>query len=83
MIGFLGTVTGMIQAFISIAQEEGMVSPKLLSSGIYEAMITTAAGLVVGIVAYLSYNYLVTQVSKLVHNMEYTSIEFIDLLQDK
>ncbi|WP_233553722.1 MotA/TolQ/ExbB proton channel family protein [Algoriphagus lacus] len=83
MIGFLGTVTGMIQAFISIAQEEGMISPKLLSSGIYEAMITTAAGLVVGIIAYLGYNYLVTQVSKLVHNMEYTSIEFIDLLQDK
>ena len=44
MIGFLGTVTGMIQAFISIAQEEGAVSPKLLSSGIYEAMITTAVG---------------------------------------
>ncbi|MDI1321284.1 MAG: MotA/TolQ/ExbB proton channel family protein [Algoriphagus sp.] len=83
MIGFLGTVTGMIQAFIAIAQEEGMVSPKLLSSGIYEAMITTAAGLVVGIIAYLGYNYLVTQVSKLVHNMEYSSIEFIDLLQDK
>jgi biopolymer transport protein ExbB len=83
MIGFLGTVTGMIQAFISIAQEDGMVSPKLLSSGIYEAMITTAAGLVVGIIAYLGYNYLVTQVSKLVHHMEYTSIEFIDLLQDK
>jgi len=83
MIGFLGTVTGMIQAFISIAQEDGMVSPKLLSSGIYEAMITTAAGLVVGIIAYLGYNYLVTQVSKLVHLMEYTSIEFIDLLQDK
>lgn len=83
MIGFLGTVTGMIQAFIAIAQEEGMVSPKLLSMGIYEAMITTAAGLVVGIIAYLGYNYLVTQVSKLVHNMEYTSVEFIDLLQDK
>lgn len=83
MIGFLGTVAGMIQAFIAIAQEEGMVSPKLLSEGIYEAMITTAAGLVVGIVAYLGYNYLVSQVSKLVHNMEYTSVEFIDLLQDK
>ncbi|UZD23780.1 MotA/TolQ/ExbB proton channel family protein [Algoriphagus halophytocola] len=83
MIGFLGTVAGMIQAFIAIAQEEGMVSPKLLSEGIYEAMITTAAGLVVGIVAYLGYNYLVSQVSKLVHNMEYSSIEFIDLLQDK
>jgi biopolymer transport protein ExbB len=83
MIGFLGTVTGMIQAFIAIAQEEGMVSPKLLSSGIYEAMITTAAGLAVGIVAYLGYNYLVVQVSKLVHNMEYASIEFIELLQEK
>ncbi|MHA7128509.1 MotA/TolQ/ExbB proton channel family protein [Algoriphagus namhaensis] len=83
MIGFLGTVAGMIQAFIAVAQEEGMVSPKLLSTGIYEAMITTAAGLVVGIIAYLGYNYLVSQVSKLVHNMEYSSIEFIDLLQDK
>jgi biopolymer transport protein ExbB len=83
MIGFLGTVAGMIQAFIAIAQEEGMVSPKLLSSGIYEAMITTAAGLVVGILAYLGYNYLVTQVSKLIHSMEYTTIEFIDLLQEK
>lgn len=82
MIGFLGTVTGMIRAFISIAQEEGAVSPKLLSSGIYEAMITTAAGLVVGIVAYLGYNYLVTRVQKIVHNMEYTSIDFIDLLQE-
>ncbi|MDN3690202.1 MotA/TolQ/ExbB proton channel family protein [Cyclobacterium jeungdonense] len=83
MIGFLGTVAGMIRAFIGVAQEEGMVSPKLLSTGIYEAMITTATGLVVGIIAYLGYNYLVTQVSKLIHNMEYTTIEFIDLLQDK
>jgi biopolymer transport protein ExbB len=83
MIGFLGTVAGMIRAFIGVAQEEGMVSPKLLSTGIYEAMITTATGLVVGIVAYLGYNFLVTQVSKLVHSMEYTSVEFIDLLQDK
>ena len=82
MIGFLGTVTGMIQAFISIAQEEGVVSPKLLSSGIYEAMITTAAGLFVGILAYLGYNFLIARVEKLVHSMEYTSIEFIDLLQE-
>lgn len=83
MIGFLGTVTGMIRSFIAIAQEEGMVSPKLLSSGLYEALITTAAGLVVGIIAYLGYNYLVSKVSKLIHSMEYTSIEFIDLLQEK
>ena len=82
MIGFLGTVTGMIQAFIAIAQEEGAVSPKLLSSGIYEAMITTAAGLFVGIIAYLGYNYLITRVQKLVHTMEYNAIDFIDLLQE-
>jgi biopolymer transport protein ExbB len=82
MMGFLGTVIGMVEAFISIAQEEGSVSPKLLSSGIYTAMITTVAGLVVGIIAYLAYNYLVTRVSKVVHRMEYSSIEFIDLLQE-
>jgi biopolymer transport protein ExbB len=82
MMGFLGTVIGMVQAFISIAQEEGSVSPKLLSSGIYTAMVTTVAGLVVGIIAYLGYNYLVTRVSKVVHKMEYSSIEFIDLLQE-
>ena len=82
MIGFLGTVTGMIQAFIAIAQEEGAVSPKLLSSGIYEAMVTTAAGLFVGILAYLGYNYLVSRVQKLVHKMEYSSIDFVDLLQE-
>lgn len=82
MIGFLGTVTGMIRAFISIAQEEGAVSPKLLSAGIYEAMLTTAAGLLVGIIAYLGYNFLVTRVQKIVHNMEFTSIDFIDLLQE-
>ncbi len=82
MMGFLGTVIGMVEAFISIAQEEGSVSPKLLSSGIYTAMITTVAGLLVGIIAYLGYNYLVTRVSKVVHKMEYSSIEFIDLLQE-
>jgi len=82
MMGFLGTVIGMVQAFIAIAQEEGSVSPKLLSYGIYTAMITTVAGLVVGIIAYLAYNYLVTRVSKVVHRMEYSSIEFIDLLQE-
>lgn len=82
MMGFLGTVIGMVEAFIAIAQEEGSVSPKLLSSGIYTAMITTVAGLVVGIIAYLAYNFLVTRVQKVIHKMEYTSIEFIDLLQE-
>ncbi len=82
MLGFLGTVIGMIQAFIAIAQEEGTVSPKLLSEGIYTAMITTAAGLFVGILAYLGYNYLVSRVQKVIHQMEYTSIGFVDLLQE-
>ena len=82
MMGFLGTVIGMVQAFISIAQEEGSVSPKLLADGIYTAMITTVAGLIVGIVAYLGYNFLVTRVSKVVNKMEYSAIEFIDLLQE-
>lgn len=82
MMGFLGTVMGMVTAFISISQEEGSVSPKLLADGIYTAMITTVAGLIVGIIAYLGYNYLVTRVSKVVNKMEYTSIDFIDLLQE-
>lgn len=82
MMGFLGTVMGMVTAFISISQEEGSVSPKLLADGIYTAMVTTVAGLIVGIIAYLGYNYLVTRVSKVVHKMEYFSIEFIDLLQE-
>jgi biopolymer transport protein ExbB len=83
MLGFLGTVIGMIRAFISIAQEEGAVSPKLLSSGIYEAMISTAAGLFVGIISYLAYNYLVSRVEKLIYRMEYSTIEFIETLQSK
>lgn len=82
MMGFLGTVIGMVEAFIAIAQQEGSVSPKLLADGIYVAMITTVAGLIVGIIAYLGYNYLVTRVNKVVHKMEYTSVEFIDLLQE-
>ncbi len=82
MMGFLGTVIGMVKAFISISQQEGSVSPKLLSDGIYTAMITTVAGLFVGIVAYLAYNYLVSRVQKVIHKMEYTSIDFVDLLQE-
>ena len=58
------------------------MSPKLLSSGIYTAMITTVAGLIVGILAYLAYNYLVTRVSKVVNKMEYSAIEFVELLQE-
>ncbi|MEJ8755372.1 MotA/TolQ/ExbB proton channel family protein [Pontibacter sp. H259] len=82
MLGFLGTVTGMIQAFIAIAQAEGSISPKLLSGGIYEAMVTTAAGLIIGLPAYVGYNYLVSKIDSIVHSMEYSSIEFLDLLQE-
>jgi biopolymer transport protein ExbB len=82
MMGFLGTVIGMVKAFIAISQQEGSVSPKLLSSGIYTAMVTTVAGLIVGIIAYLAYNYLVSRVQKVIHKMEYTSIDFVDLLQE-
>jgi len=82
MLGFLGTVTGMIKAFISIATQEGTVSPKDLAGGIYEAMITTAAGLAVGIIAYMAYNYLTAKLEKIIHKMEYSSVEFMDLLQE-
>jgi len=81
MLGFLGTVTGMIQAFISIAQEEGTISPKLLSAGMYEAMVTTVAGLIVGIIALAAYNFLVSKLQRIIHQMEYASIEFLELLQ--
>ncbi|MBX0334952.1 MotA/TolQ/ExbB proton channel family protein [Pontibacter sp. HSC-14F20] len=82
MLGFLGTVTGMIQAFIAIAQAEGTISPQLLSAGIYQAMVTTATGLIIGLPAYVGYNYLVSKIDNIVHGMEYSSIEFIDLLQE-
>lgn len=82
MIGFLGTVIGMIKAFISIAQVEGQISPKLLASGIYEAMVTTAAGLIVGIIAYIAYNYLIALIQKVVQGVEHSALEFMDLLQE-
>lgn len=82
MIGFLGTVIGMIRAFISIAQVEGQVTPKLLANGIYEAMVTTAAGLVVGVIAYIAYNYLVALIQKIVHGIEHSALSFMDLLQE-
>ncbi len=81
MLGFFGTVTGMVQAFMAIAQENGTVSPRLLSSGMYEALVTTVGGLIVGIIAYVGYNYLVSRVDEIVHKMEYSSIEFLELLQ--
>ncbi len=81
MIGFFGTVTGMIRAFYSMATAE-QISPNLLANGIYEALITTAAGLAVGIIALIGYNLLIAMVENVVHKMEATSVEFMDLLQE-
>lgn len=82
MIGFLGTVTGMIRAFYNMSKAGNNIDPGLLSGGIYEAMITTAAGLVVGIIAFIGYNFLVSMIDKVVHNLETRSVEFLDLLQE-
>ena len=82
MLGFLGTVTGMVRAFFAMANAGANVDISLLSSGIYEALVTTVAGLVVGIIALLSYNYLVSQVNRAVNKMETRSMEFMDLLNE-
>lgn len=82
MLGFFGTVLGMIKAFGTIAQFEGAVSPEKLAGPISTAMVTTAAGLVVGIVAYFGYNYLINLVGRVIYKMEATSTEFADLLQE-
>jgi biopolymer transport protein ExbB len=82
MLGFLGTVAGMINAFRAIASAESAVTPSLLAGGIYEAMITTLAGLVVGLIAYLGYNALTVMVENVVYKMELSSVDFIELLQE-
>jgi len=82
MLGFLGTVTGLISAFMTISQFEGSVSPSLLAGGIYEAMVTTAAGLIVGIPAYVGYNVLTSMISNVISKMELISTQFIDILQE-
>ncbi|MFT4682372.1 MAG: biopolymer transport protein ExbB [Flavobacteriales bacterium] len=82
MIGFLGTVIGMILAFHKMAMAGGQVNVEMLSSGIYTAMSTTVAGLIVGILAYLGYNILVAQVQKVMFKMEASSTEFLDLLNE-
>ncbi len=81
MIGFFGTVVGMIMAFRTMANEKN-VTPDVLAEGIYVALLTTAFGLLVGILSFVGYNYLVARVEKVVFNMEATSMEFIDLLQE-
>ncbi|KAA6324720.1 biopolymer transport protein ExbB [termite gut metagenome] len=83
MIGFLGTVTGMIRAFYTMANAGNNIDITLLSGGIYEAMITTVGGLIVGIIAMFSYNYLTSLVGNVVNNMETKTMEFMDLLNEK
>jgi biopolymer transport protein ExbB len=80
MIGFLGTVVGMVQSFYAMEQAGSNVDVMILASGIYTAMVTTVAGLIVGILAYFDYNYLTGRVDKVVSNMEAHSLEFMDIL---
>ncbi|WP_394750892.1 MotA/TolQ/ExbB proton channel family protein [Spongiimicrobium salis] len=82
MIGFLGTVIGMILAFHEMASSGGQAEMGSLASGIYTAMTTTVAGLVVGIIAYIGYNHLVNRTDKVVHKMEANAVEFLDLLNE-
>lgn len=82
MIGFLGTVIGMILAFQEMANNGGQVEMGQLAAGIYTAMTTTVAGLIVGIVAYIGYNHLVVKTDKIVHKMEANAVEFLDLLNE-
>ena len=82
MIGFLGTVTGMVRAFYEMANAGNNIDITLLSGGIYEAMITTVGGLVVGIIAMFAYNYLVTLVDGVVNKMEAKTMAFMDLLNE-
>lgn len=82
MIGFLGTVMGMIQAFFNMAQAGNNIDITLLSGGIYTAMVTTVAGLFVGILAYFGYNYLTAKINDIVFVMESNTIEFMDMLNE-
>ena len=82
MIGFLGTVIGMIIAIHEIANAGGQIDIKMLSDGLYTAMTTTVAGLIVGIIAYVTYNHLVVRTDKIVYQMEAKSVEFLDLLNE-
>ena len=82
MIGFLGTVIGMIVAIHEIANSGGQIDIKMLSDGLYTAMTTTVAGLIVGIIAYIAYNHLVVRTDKVMYQMEAKSVEFLDLLNE-
>lgn len=82
MIGFLGTVIGMIKAFYDMSNAGNNIDVSLLSNGIYTAMVTTVAGLIVGILAYFAYNILVAKVEKVVFGLEATATEFMDILNE-
>jgi biopolymer transport protein ExbB len=82
MIGFLGTVIGMILAIFELANAGGSIQMDVLASGLYTAMTTTVAGLIVGIVAYMAYNHLVVKTDKVVYQMEANSLEFLDHLNE-
>ncbi|MFL2574289.1 MAG: MotA/TolQ/ExbB proton channel family protein [Flavobacteriales bacterium] len=80
MIGFLGTVIGMIVAFHEMASAGGNIDVEMLSKGIYTAMVTTVGGLIVGIIAYIAYNFLVSKIDKVIFQLEARTTEFLDLL---
>lgn len=82
MIGFLGTVIGMILAIFELANSGGSIQMDVLASGLYTAMTTTVAGLIVGIVAYVAYNHLVVRTDKVVYQMEASSLELLDHLNE-
>lgn len=82
MLGFLGTVMGMIDAFFSLANAGTSANIAVLSSGIYQALVTTVAGLVVGILALFAYNYLTARVNRVMNSMEAKTMEFMDLLNE-
>ncbi len=82
MIGFLGTVIGMVLAFHQLASSSGQAEMGSLAEGIYTAMTTTVAGLIVGIIAYMGYNHLVVRTDKVVHQMEATAVDFLDMLNE-
>lgn len=82
MIGFLGTVTGMVQAFYQLASAGAQSNVSILSSGIYQALVTTVAGLIVGIIALFAYNFLTSRVNKVMNNLEGKTMEFMDILNE-
>lgn len=82
MLGFLGTVTGMVRAFFDMSNAGAALDMSILSKGIYEALVTTVAGLIVGIIALFAYNFLVSMVNSVVNKMEARTMDFMDLLNE-